>query len=140
MKCCLTIDLNWSSSTNSLFVMQTVKSVSWSPNTWLKGNRFTNYEEFKILELEGRHVLKPFGLFQVVFKFFASFCPLSPPFLHPFNYNLQTLSIIFLRLFTYSEFLSHFYRAQYIKSNVEMQYIHKTIPFHIRFFNPFQKQ
>ena len=68
---------------HSLFVMQTVKSVSWSPNTGLKGNRFTNYEELKILEFEGRHVLKPFGLFQVVFKFLQVFAPYLPHFYTP---------------------------------------------------------
>ena len=88
---------------------------------WIEGQSFDQLRRIQILELEGRQVLKPVGLFQVVFKFlqvFASFCPLSPPFLDPFNYNFQTVSNIFLRLFTYSEFLSHFYCAHYIKSNV----------------------
>ena len=143
MKCCLTIDLNWSSSTNSLFVMQTLANSQVSEliaKHWIEGQSFYQLRRIQNSWIGRQACLETFWVVSSCFQVFASFCPLSPPFLHPFNYNFQTVSVIFLRLFTYGEFLSHFYRAQYIKSNVKMQYIHKTFPFYIRFFNPFQKQ
>ena len=97
---------------------------------WIERQSFYQLRRIQNSWIGRQACLETFWVVSSCFQVFASFCPLSPPFLHPFNYNFQTVSVIFLRLFTYGEFLSHFYRAQYIKSNLEMQYIHiKLFPF-----------
>ena len=97
--------MNWSSSTNSLFVMQTLANSQVSEliaKHWIEGQSFYQLRRIQILELEGKHVLKPFGLFQVVFKFLQVFAPYLPRSETPFNSNFKTPSILFLHCFTYA--------------------------------------
>ena len=47
---------------------------------WIEGQSFDQLRRIQILELEGRQVLTPVGLFQVVFKFLQVFAPYLPHF------------------------------------------------------------
>ena len=73
--------------THCSFVMQTVQSVNeLIAKHWIERQSFYQLRRIQILELDGRHVLKPSSLFQVCFK-------LTHPRAYEINVNIVLNSL-----------------------------------------------
>ena len=90
--------------THCSFVMQTVQSVNeLIAKHWIERQSFYQLRRIQILELDGRHVLKPSSLFQVCFK-------LTHPRAYEINVNI-VLNSLYLSQSSSIFFFSFFFQS-----------------------------